>query len=178
MERNHPTIGVCGIDCGLCPRFYTTGDSRCPGCGGTNFALKHPSCKIYNCALKKHDVTICSKCNEFPCSLISSWDKGDSFVSHFNCMNNLYFIKEDGYDSYLSSQQIRINLLEKLLASFDNGRSKSFYCLATNLLSIESIKAIDQFIDNTTSKPLIDELHEYILSFADKDSVVLKLRKS
>jgi len=30
------TIGCCGIDCGLCPRFYTKGDSVCPGCGGTD----------------------------------------------------------------------------------------------------------------------------------------------
>jgi hypothetical protein len=26
----HPTIGCCGIDCGLCPRYYTDGPSRCP----------------------------------------------------------------------------------------------------------------------------------------------------
>jgi hypothetical protein len=32
--KKYPTIGVCGLDCGLCPRYYTIGPSRCPGCAG------------------------------------------------------------------------------------------------------------------------------------------------
>jgi len=35
---------MCGIDCGLCPGFYISGYSACPGCGGLNFKEKHPSC--------------------------------------------------------------------------------------------------------------------------------------
>jgi len=41
--KKFETIGCCGIDCGLCPRFHTTGTSACPGCGGLEFKEKHPS---------------------------------------------------------------------------------------------------------------------------------------
>jgi len=40
--KKNETIGCCGIDCGLCPRFHTKGDSVCPGCGGENFKKNIP----------------------------------------------------------------------------------------------------------------------------------------
>ena len=32
-DREYPLFSACGLNCGLCPRFYTDGESRCPGCG-------------------------------------------------------------------------------------------------------------------------------------------------
>ena len=51
--KKYPTIGVCGLDCGLCPRYYTIGPSRCPGCAGPDFFNKHPSCSFITCCVKK-----------------------------------------------------------------------------------------------------------------------------
>gem|GEM_PF-3991072 len=31
--RSYPLFSDCGLNCGLCPRYYTDGASRCPGCG-------------------------------------------------------------------------------------------------------------------------------------------------
>jgi hypothetical protein len=177
LERIHPTISACGIDCGLCPRYYTVGDSRCPGCGGTDFHLKHPSCKILNCVMRDHHVTSCSECNEFPCEIIASWDQGDSFVSHLNCLHNLSFIKKHGYDAYLENQSKRVKLLEELLQNYDHGRSKSYYCLSMTLLSIDSINQLNQWIINTDQIRTSNDIHERIETLANKDSVVLKLRK-
>jgi len=178
MERNHPTIGACGIDCGLCPRYYTAGDSKCPGCGGPDFTLKHPSCKILNCVMRDHHVTICSECPEFPCEIIASWDQGDSFVSHQNCVFHLQSINKTGYSPYLTTQAKRITLLEELLKDYDDGRSKSFYCLASSLLSIESIETLLKTLENNNPSLTINTLKEQIESLANKDSVTLKLRKS
>jgi len=50
-EKTYPTIACCGIDCGLCPRFYTAGASRCCGCGGKDFANVHPACGILSCCV-------------------------------------------------------------------------------------------------------------------------------
>src|SRR4030042_793391 len=50
--KKYPTIGVCGLDCGLCPRYYTIGPSRCPGCAGPDFFNKHPSCSFITCCVK------------------------------------------------------------------------------------------------------------------------------
>src|SRR4030043_2461389 len=66
--KEYPTIGVCGLDCGLCPRYYTQGTSRCPGCGGPDFFNKHPSCSFITCCVKKKNLEVCAECSDFPCS--------------------------------------------------------------------------------------------------------------
>ncbi|HNR04634.1 MAG TPA: DUF3795 domain-containing protein, partial [Bacillota bacterium] len=49
MGKKIHTLGCCGLDCGLCPRFFTEGASRCPGCCGVDFENKHPSCSFITC---------------------------------------------------------------------------------------------------------------------------------
>lgn len=50
------------------------------------------------------------------------------------------FIKENGMAKFIEQQERRIELLEILLEHFDEGRSKSFYCIATTLLSITDLE--------------------------------------
>jgi hypothetical protein len=47
---------------------------------------------------------------------------------------NLYFVKEHGIARFVEQQRRRIRLLESMLAGFDDGRSRSFYCRAAALL--------------------------------------------
>src|SRR5512145_448571 len=65
--KKYETIGCCGIDCGLCPRFHTKGDSACPGCGGVNFKEKHPSCGFVTCCVIKNGMEVCADCKDYPC---------------------------------------------------------------------------------------------------------------
>ena len=71
--KAHPTLGCCGLDCGLCPRYYTVGASRCPGCCGPGFFEKHPSCGYITCCVKRKNLEVCSQCDEFPCSRFAPW---------------------------------------------------------------------------------------------------------
>jgi len=48
-KREYPLFSLCGLNCGLCPKYHTNGESKCPGCGGTDFTLKHPPCKVIRC---------------------------------------------------------------------------------------------------------------------------------
>ena len=80
--KDFPTIACCGLDCGLCPVYYTKGPSKCPGCCGLDFFNKHPSCSIITCCVKEHKFETCAECDEFPCSKIDKWDICDSFISH------------------------------------------------------------------------------------------------
>jgi hypothetical protein len=139
--KNHPTIACCGIDCGLCPRFYTEGASRCPGCAGEGFAEKHPSCSILTCCVVKHGFETCADCDDFPCQKMQKWDGGDSFVTHRVCLINLRDIHKDGVPAFIRQQKQRMDLLHDLLEHHDDGRSKSFYCLAAALLPISGLKA-------------------------------------
>jgi hypothetical protein len=139
-SKAFPTLGCCGIDCGLCPRYHTAGASRCPGCAGPGFFEKHPACGVLSCCAGKKGVEVCSQCDEFPCSRVAKWADADSFVTHRRQRSNLEAVKADGLKAVLARQGKRIRLLERMLQDFDDGRSKSFHCLAAALLSVEALE--------------------------------------
>jgi hypothetical protein len=142
----YPTIGVCGLDCGLCPRYYTVGPSRCPGCCGPEFFNKHPSCSFITCCVKKKNLEVCAECSDFPCSKFKSDEEyqqlkeSSSYPSYKKVMPNLNFIKEHGIEKFIAQQKKRIRLLETMIDNFDDGRSKSFYCKSATLLDLGDIR--------------------------------------
>ncbi|MBM3708342.1 MAG: DUF3795 domain-containing protein [Actinobacteria bacterium] len=145
-EKIYPTIGCCGLDCGLCPRYYTVGSSRCPGCAGPDFVNKHPSCSFITCCVKKKNLEACGQCLEFPCSKFKSHEEyqqlkeSSSYPSYKKVIPNLNFIKENGIEDFIKQQQQRIQLLEKMIENFNDGRSRSFFCKAACLLDIKDLK--------------------------------------
>ncbi len=134
--RQYPTIGVCGLDCGLCPRFYTVGSSRCPGCAGSGFYDKHPTCSFITCCVRNKHLEVCSECSDFPCAKFKSAEEykqvteSSSYPSCKKILPNLYFIKEHGVKKFIQQQRKRIKLLETMIDQFDDGRSRSFFCRA------------------------------------------------
>ncbi|MGE5374710.1 MAG: DUF3795 domain-containing protein [Bacteroidota bacterium] len=142
IKKRHPTIACCGIDCGLCPRYYTEGKSRCPGCMGEDFLEKHPSCSIVTCCVKKNGFETCAECHQLPCERIVEWDGADSFVSHKKSLENLRQIKAVGMEEFIRQQNQRMMLLNKLIQEYDEGKSKSFFCLAAALMEIEDLNEV------------------------------------
>jgi hypothetical protein len=130
--KTYPTIGCCGLDCGLCPRYYTVGHSRCPGCVGPNFFNKHPSCAFITCCVKKKNLEVCAECPEFPCSKFKSDEEyqqlqgSSSYPSNKKIIPNLNFIKKHGIKKFIEQQRNRIKLLETMIKNFDDGRSRIF----------------------------------------------------
>jgi len=188
--KTYPTLGCCGLDCGLCPRYYTVGSSRCPGCCGPDFFNKHPSCSYITCCVKKKEVEVCAQCDEFPCSKFESWLVGggeyDSFLTHKKAQPNLDFIRNHGIEKFIEQQSKRIRLLETMIKNSDDGRSKSFYCIAATLLSIndleialskteQKIKADNVGLDDTKAKSKI--LKGFLNDFAAREGIELKLRR-
>ena len=188
VQKRYPTIGVCGLDCGLCPRYYTEGTSRCPGCYGPDFSDKHPSCGFITCCVKKRGLEVCAECGDFPCSRFGESDEGeyDSFLTYRKVRRNLNFIKEHGIEEFVARQRKRMDLLEEMLGQFNEGRSKSLYCIAATLLSVESIEeAVEtarreaemQGIDEEDVKSRAKGLKGIIRDAAMEQGVDLKLRK-
>ncbi len=161
--RIYPTIGVCGLDCGLCPRYYTVGSSRCPGCCGPGFFNKHPSCSFITCCVKKRGLEVCAECSDFPCSKFKSdqeyqqLKESTSYPSYKKVLPNLNFIREHGAEEFAGQQRKRIELLETMIANFDDGRSRSFYCKSAALLDLRTLEnSLDKAIQKTkteNSKP-------------------------
>lgn len=184
--KKYPSVACCGLDCGLCPTYYTTGPSRCPGCCGPDFFSKHPSCSIITCCVKKKSLETCAECDEFPCSKIDKWDAADSFISHRVSLTNLKTIREGGIESFHHQQKKRIEILENLLENYNEGRSKSYYCIATALLPISDLEAAlnaseqkikNDKIDPKDKKAKANILKSHINDIANEKGIELKLRK-
>jgi hypothetical protein len=144
--RKYPTLGVCGLDCGFCPRYYTQGASRCPGCGGPDFPSKHPTCSFITCCVKKKGLEVCAECSEFPCAKFKTdaeyqqLEGSASYPPYKTVMRNLRSIKEQGLSPFVAQQKKRIKLLEKMIAGFDDGRSRSFLCRAACLSDLTTLE--------------------------------------
>jgi hypothetical protein len=144
--KQHPTIGACGLDCGLCPRYYTTGKSRCPGCSGPGFSEKHPSCSFITCCVKKRNLEACGECSDFPCSKFKSESEyqlvkpSSSYPPYKKLMPNQHFIKKQGIELFIAQQTQQMKLLAELLEKYDDGKSKSFYCRIISQADLTTIK--------------------------------------
>jgi hypothetical protein len=144
--KKFPTVGCCGLDCGLCPRHYTVGPSRCPGCCGPDFFIKRPTCSFITCCVKKKGLETCAECQDFPCSKFKSDEEyqqmklSSSYPPDRKILSNLIFIKEKGMTNFVEQQQRQIGLLETMIENFDDGRSRSFFCKAAALLDFTNIQ--------------------------------------
>jgi hypothetical protein len=96
-------------------------------------------CKMTRCAVRDRGYETCAECAEFPCHRFEGWDQGDSFVSHLNSIANLRAIRQGGLEAFAAQQRQRIELLQMMLTEFDEGRSKSYCCLAAALLPLHDL---------------------------------------
>ena len=179
--RKNPLFSACGLNCGLCPRFYTEGSSRCPGCGGEGFEAKHPACGVLSCS-RRHQVEVCCLCGEFPCKRFDGADEYDSFITHKNQIEDLNKAKVLGLTRYEAELVEKTALLKRLLTEYDDGRKKSFFCLAVNLLPlhalIDALKTVDAVVlKGAAQKDKAGAAVGVLQELADEKGIVLKLRK-
>lgn len=130
------------------------GPSRCPGCCGPEFFGKHPSCSFITCCVKKKNLEVCAECSDFPCSKFKSEEEyrqlkeSSSYPSYKKVMPNLNFVKEHGIEKFAEQQKKRIKSLETMIADFDDGRSRSFYCKSVALLDLAALEnSLDKAIE-------------------------------
>ena len=179
--RSYPQFSTCGLNCGLCSRYYTVGSSRCPGCAGEGFSDVHPTCGILSCCQRK-SLEYCFECDEFPCDKYNSWGDSDSFITHRNYFSDMEKAKRIGMNAYRAELDEKIGILETLLKNYDDGRRKGLICLAVNLLDLQDIKVVmKQIADETTpDMPLKERAKAASRLFeemAQQRGILLKLRK-
>jgi hypothetical protein len=142
MEIKHSEVGICGLSCRLCPRYQTDSASRCLGCKSVNRMAA--GCPFITCA-KKVGVEFCWDCRDS--QSCEKWQKHrelgrkyDSFKSYQKLEEDIQFVKEKGIEAFEEQQKIRESLLLGLLREFNEGRSKSYYCIAATVMSIDELK--------------------------------------
>ena len=186
-NKKYHTIGCCGIACGLCPKYYTIGVSKCPGCFGEDFSKKHPPCAAGMCCFKMNNLEACGQCKDFPCK---KFEKDsvfkDSFVTHKKMMENNKFIQEKGIEKFMDELNARIKILEKFFSEYNDGKSKNYYCLAATLLTVKSLEESIKKAEPQIKKESIAEndyknkariLKAIISECAQKNNIELRLIK-
>lgn len=175
--RSDLLFSLCGLNCGLCSMRL---GGYCSGCGGGE---GNQSCKIARCSLQHGKPEYCSRCQEFPCEKYENIEEFDSFITHRNMKRDLKKQQEIGTEAYKAEQQEKISILEWLLQNCNDGRKKTFFCLAVNLLELEDARNIMEQIksDETFEKLPLKEKAAYAAGHfqkvADDQEVLLKLRK-
>jgi len=141
--RSYPLFSACGLNCGLCPQYYkhAGGKFKCPGCAGEGFSQAHPACGILSCCQRK-DLEYCCYCDEFPCKKYDGADLSDSFITHKNQFKDFDKFKNIGLDVYKSEMEEKMSILENLLQNYNDGRRKSLFCTAVNLLDLCDINSV------------------------------------
>jgi hypothetical protein len=181
FRRKYPLFSACGLNCGLCPRFYTDGDSRCPGCGGEGFTEAHCSCSVFSCNQRK-GFEYCYQCNEFPCKKYNKWEI-DSFITHKNMMKDFEKAKNNGIIAYKKELNEKIKILNNLLDNYNDGRRKSFFCLSVNLLEIGDVKIVMKQLKNEIKSKELDLKEKALIAvkifekMASERKIILKLDK-
>ena len=184
MEIKYPEIGICGLSCRLCPSYQTEAASKCRGCKSTERMAV--GCPFITCAIKKVGVEFCWDCgaNES----CEKWERHreagknyDSFKSYQKLEDDINFIKVKGIKVYEEQQRIRESLLIRLLKEFNEGRSKSYYCIAATVMDIDELRSsLEEGTARSKLLSIKDKsriMHSIFDNIALKKGYQLKLRK-
>lgn len=167
FTRNNPYFSLCGLNCKLCPMNLS---GHCGGCGFGN-----QSCPIARCSLEHGKPEYCFQCPEYPCERYADIDKFDSFVTHRNQKADLEKMQKIGEEIYNAGQTEKRLILDRLLTYYNDGRKKTLFCLAVNLLPLEDLN--DVFSKDDLLLPIKERARLMEKRIRDKSSIELKLRK-
>lgn len=177
FERNDLLFSLCGLNCALCTMKL---DGYCPGCGG---GAGNQGCAIAKCSLKHSGLEYCYQCGEYPCERYDNIEEFDSFITHRNQLKDMEKAQRTGMEQYHSDLGKKAEILRYLLANYNDGRHKSFFCIAVNLLNVQDLKAVMEQISiklssgNLSMKEKATVATRLLQSLAEQRSVVLKLNK-
>lgn len=176
FQREYPLFSVCGLNCGLCSMHL---DHYCPGCGG---GPGNQPCTIARCSQQRDRIEYCYLCGEYPCTKYNGIEAYDSFITHRNQLKDFEKVKTIGLAAYQAELAEKMEILRYLLANYNDGRRKSFFCLAVNLFALEDLKAVLEQIEAETApdRSLKDQAAlaaTLFQSMAAKRNIILKLNK-
>ena len=177
FARDNLLLSLCGLNCGLCSMRL---DGRCPGCGGGE---GNQSCKIARCSLEHGGAAYCGDCGSYPCGKYEHFDDFDSFITHRRRSADMARVKEIGEAAYNAGQREKIEILEFLLANCNDGRRKTFFCAAVNLLELPDLREIvrelseDPALRQMPMKEKSSRAVRLLQQAADRQNIEWKLRK-
>lgn len=166
FTRDNPYFSLCGLNCKLCSMHLS---GHCGGCGFGN-----QSCPIARCSLEHGKPQYCFECSEYPCEKYKDIDAFDSFITHRNQLSDMEKARKD-MDAYTNEQIRKRQILDRLLNDYNDGRKKTLFLLAVNLMPLSDLEGI--FVDSDMDLPLKDRAKLMEDRLKERSSVELKPRK-
>ena len=175
FKRENLLFSLCGLNCSLCPMNL---NQYCPGCGG---GAGNQSCSIAKCSLQHGNVEYCFQCENYFCEKYDGIDEFDSFITHQHQNQDIEKFRELGIELYSAEQQRKNVLLNQLLSTYNDGRKKTLFCVAVNLLELDDLENIVNDLSKNTLNFSVKEKAAYAAGLlqetAKKKNIILKLRK-
>lgn len=175
FHRKNQLLSLCGLNCGLCPMLL---GKHCGGCGNGN-----QSCSIARCSLEHGAPEYCYDCSLYPCDKYLNIDAYDSFITHKHQKSDLEKAKRLGIEQYNLEQKFKISILNTLLEKYNDGRRKSFFCTAVNLLELAELQEALNHIEanHALNDASVKERSAYaagiIREIADRSGIELRLNR-
>ncbi len=143
-------------------------------------------CPFITCAVKRKDLEFCWDCDESDTCV--KWKKHrdvarerDTFTCYASLNDNINAVSKEGLDAFIADQKQRVEILGEMLAHFNEGRSKTYYCIAaTRLDPAELTDAISKARESSEGQDVRQRskvLHTLLDRIASRHSIKLALRK-
>lgn len=174
-RRKNPLFALCGLNCGLCPMKI---GGTCPGCGGGE---GNQPCAILRCACQRGQIEYCTQCGDFPCGKYADAGPYELFIPNRNRLKDLERAAHTGLDAYQQELDEKVNILHDLIDHWNDGRRKSFYCLAVNLLELKDVQTVVGKLreeiepEKLTLKQKAERAAALFRETAEKRGILLKL---
>lgn len=137
--------------------------------------------------LKEQGIEFCWDCSES--ENCEKWAKHrargkmqDSFKCYQTLEKDINFVKEHGVEEFEKTQKAREKLLRTLLNEFNEGRSKTYFCIAATVMEEDELKAAIKTARKETAgvsdiKQKAKTMHAILDGIAEEQGCLLKLRK-
>lgn len=131
--RKYPMFSLCGLACGCCTLYL---GGHCLGCGAPGKSM----CRLLKCAEEQGNLEYCCQCQNYPCEKMACTEDTVSFVTCRHRLKDLDELKRVGTDVFEAQLGEKLVILKDLLEHYNDGRRKSFYCLAVTLLPLADLQ--------------------------------------
>lgn len=172
-RKNHE-FSLCGLVYNLCVMYL---GNYCPGCGNGN-----QTCRLKRCAIDHGKLEYCTQCHEFPCCEYENINEYDSFITVRNRFKDFHRLKEIGEEAFIAELKQKNSILKYLLDNYNDGRRKTFYCLAVNLFALKDLQIVMErireiVIESDSLKEKAVKCVNCFNEMAKQRNIVLKLNK-
>lgn len=173
--RDNPLFSLCGLNCGLCPMKL---GGHCGGCGFGN-----QSCKVARCGMEHGRTDYCFLCGEYPCARYADEETYDLFITVQNRRSDMEKARRIGVEAYTAEQAEKVELLHRMLSDYNDGRRKTLYCVAVNLLETDELRAALESLEGRPEFGLLSQkeraasLAGILQELAGQRGIALKLRR-